>query len=487
MQLLTAVLCPLFFGALLPLFRFRRSGARQWYTLAAALLTSALVFRSVFFTAGDITFSFLHLTGDVLLHLHLDGLGRLFCTLIAFLWPLSSLYAFEYMEHESRPDSFFAWYLMAYGVTLGIGMSGDVITMYIFYELLTLVTLPLVMHGMTPRRTDAGIKYLYYSLFGAALAFAGVMLILFYGSSAAFTPGGVLGGISSGDVPLLQFGYLLVFLGFGVKAAVFPLHAWLPAASVAPTPVTSLLHAVAVVKAGAFAVIRVTYFSFGAELIRDSAAQWIPFALAAFTIVFGSVMAVREKHFKRRLVYSTVSNLSYILLGAMLLTPAGLEGALLHLIFHALMKFTLFSVSGAVLTVTGKERVRELNGLGRRMPLTFAVYTVSALAMTGIPPLSGFHSKWALAEAGVASGGIIGTVTVLVLIVSAVLTAGYLLLITYRAYFSAEDCPAGPPEKKECGWRMLLPMLLVTLMTLTLSLYSGPLSAFVRAIAAGAV
>ncbi len=487
MLLLSCVLCPIVLGACLPLFRFRRRAAREAYTLIATLVTAALVFRCAFFAPGDITFSFLHLTERVSCSLHMDGLGRLFCVLISFLWPLASLYAFEYMEHETNKNSFFAWYLMAYGVSLGIGMAGDIITMYIFYELLTLVTLPLVMHGMTPVRTAAGLKYLYYSLFGAAMAFAGIMLVLFYGSSAAFTPGGVLGGLARGDVPLLRFGYILVFFGLGVKAAVFPLHAWLPAASVAPTPVTSLLHAVAVVKAGVFAVIRVTFFSFGASLLRESAAQWIPFSLSAFTILFGSVMAVKEKHFKRRLVYSTISNLSYVLLGTMLLTSAGLEGALLHIVYHALMKFALFSVSGAVTTVTGREQVREVNGLGRHMPVTFGVFTLCALAMTGIPPLTGFHSKWILATASIAAGGAAAVVSVSVLVLSVVLTAAYLLPIAFRAFFSADPAGESISGRQECGWRMLVSMLAVALATVVLSLYSGPLTVMIKSIADGAV
>ncbi len=485
MLLLLAVLCPLVSGACLPLFRFRHRAAREVYTLAAALATGALVFRSAILSGEDTVFSFLRLTENVVCSLRMDGLGRLFCALISFLWPLSSLYAFEYMEHEKSPNTFFAWYLMAFGITLGIGMSGDIITMYIFYELLTLVTLPLVMHGMTPLRTAAGLKYLYYSLAGAALAFAGIMLVLSYGSTAAFTPGGVLKDLAREDAPLLRFGYLLTFLGFGVKTAVFPVHAWLPAVSVAPTPVTSLLHAVAVVKAGAFAVIRVTFFTFGAGLMREGAARWIAFGLAAFTVLFGSVMALKERHFKRRLVYSTISNLSYILLGVSLLTPGGLEGALLHMIYHSLMKFTLFSVSGAVTTVTGKEQVWELNGLGRRMPLTFGMYTVSALAMTGIPPLTGFHSKWVLASAAIASGGAAAAISVTVLLLSSILMAGYLLVIAFRAFFSRSADPS--EERCECGWRMAVAMLAVTLATLTLSLYSAPLGTMIAGIAAGAV
>ena len=481
MLLLITVLLPILCGALLPAFRFKNRRLREGYVLFSVLLTSALVFLCCFTTRGNVTFSFLHFTQKITCSLHLDDLGRVFTCMIAFLWPLASLYAFEYMEHEGRQNSFFAWYTLAFGITLGISMAGDVVTLYLFYELLTLVTLPLVMHGMGKERVAAGLKYLYYSLFGAGLAFAGIMLVLAYGETSAFVPGGVLRGLDESRVPLMRLGYLLVFVGMGVKAAVFPFHGWLVSASAAPTPVTALLHAVAVVKAGVFGLIRLTWFSFGPDLLRDSFAQWIPFALAAFTILYGSVNAVRETHFKRRLVYSTISNLSYILLGTVMLTPRGLEGAMLHMVYHAFMKITLFGVCGAVQIRAGLTEVSQWHGLARRMPLCMALFVPSALAMTGIPPLDGFHSKWTLAMGALETGGPPAVIGCAVLALSAVLTAVYLLVPAFHAFFSV---PAGssPQDRLDPSLQMLLPLSVWTLTTLVLSFSYAAFTPFVSSI-----
>ena len=266
MLLFLNVLFPVIMGAILPLFRMKSRTLRSVYVMLVTCITSVLAFYNVFSSPSDTAFVFLHLTEKAVCMLQLDDMGRLFTGLIAFLWPMAVLYSLEYMEHEGGENSFFAWYTMTYGITLGIAMSGDLITLYVFYELLTLATLPLVMHRLINGRAAAGLKYLYYSLLGAALAFAGIMLVFFYGDSTSFTYGGVLTGLADEQKPLLRFGYLLAFLGMGVKAAVFPLHDWLPSVSVAPTPVTALLHAVAVVKAGAIAVIRVTFYAFGPAL-----------------------------------------------------------------------------------------------------------------------------------------------------------------------------------------------------------------------------
>ena len=484
MLLLCTVLCPLLFGAALPFFRFRRRLPREIYVMASVLLTSVLVFVCCLTTRGSVAFSFLRFTDRITCSLRLDDLGRTFACMIALLWPLASLYAFEYMEHETSRNVFFTWYTMAYGITLGIAMAGDVITLYLFYELLTLFTLPLVMHGMEKERMDAGLKYLYYSLFGAGLAFAGIMLLLHYGDTAGFVPGGVLSSLPADRIGLMRLGYVLVFAGMGVKAAVFPFHGWLVSASVAPTPVTALLHAVAVVKAGVFSVIRLTYYSFGPDLIRGSLAQWIPLGMAGFTILYGVVNAVRETHFKRRLVYSTVSNLSYILMGALFLNVQGLEGAVLHMVYHALIKISLFAAFGAVYIQTGAVYVRQWRGIGRRMPLTLAGFALSSLALTGIPPLSGFHSKWTLAMGAVAAGGIPAVAGCAVLAVSAVLTAVYLLIPAYHAWFTPPaDAGPEPARRQDPSFRMLLPMTVWTLMALALPLLSGVFAPFVRSIA----
>ncbi len=486
-MLIVSLLLPLVGGAITPLFGFKSRKARERYILSVVLLTSLSVLACLLRPDAEPLVLF-RLTDTLSCSLKLDGLGRLFAGLVAFLWPLATLYAFEYMAHEGREDSFFAYYTMSYAATLGIAASGDIVTMYVFYELLTLATLPLVLHGMSHRSVAAGLKYLYYSLGGAAMAFIGVMLIVFYGDGAAFRMGGVLYALPESNAGLMRFGYLLAFLGFGVKAAAFPFHDWLPTASVAPTPVTALLHAVAVVKAGVFAVIRATYYSFGTALIAGTYAQYVPLCIASLTVVFGAVMAVREQHLKRRLAYSTVSNLSYILLGALLLTPEGLAGGLLHLVFHALMKITLFCAAGAVLVQTNKQYVQDIRGFFRIMPKTMSAFVLGALAMTGIPPLIGFTSKWQLAVAALRTGGAFGGIALAALLISAVLTAVYLLVPAFSACFSPRNQGDGlTGEHYDPSWRMLVPLAVWSLAILALSLYSAPLYDYIARIASGAI
>ena len=456
-MLLASIFLPLLGGACLPLFRFRSRRARSLYTGLITLLTSCLVWAQILGGARP-EIRLLQMTDALSIVFRMDRLSVVFAGLIAFLWPIAVLYAHEYMAHEERESSFFAWYTMSYGVTLAVACAENYFTLYVFYELLTLVTMPLVLHKKDARSVHAARKYLYYSITGAALGFIGLIFLLTYGR-VDFLPGGTLTPEAvSGLEALLRLVFVLSFVGFGTKAALFPMHAWLPMASVAPTPVTALLHAVAVVKAGAFAVIRLIDYSFGTWLLEGTWAQTVCLLLASFTIVYGSVMAVREQHLKRRLAYSTVSNLSYILMGAALMTNAGLTGALTHLVFHALMKITLFYCAGAILVRTNREYVQEMRGLARVMPFTCAVFTFASLALTGVPPLLGFASKWNLATAAIDSGLIAGYVGAGALIVSAVLTAVYLLSVVVPMYtrplegtLPAEKCDPGLPMKLSLG------------------------------------
>ena len=456
-MLLASIFLPLLGGACLPLFRFRSRRARSLYTGLITLLTSCLVWAQILGGARP-EIRLLQMTDALSIVFRMDRLSVVFAGLIAFLWPIAVLYAHEYMAHEERESPFFAWYTMSYGVTLAVACAENYFTLYVFYELLTLVTMPLVLHKKDARSVHAARKYLYYSITGAALGFIGLIFLLTYGR-VDFLPGGTLTPEAvSGLEALLRLVFVLSFVGFGTKAALFPMHAWLPMASVAPTPVTALLHAVAVVKAGAFAVIRLIDYSFGTWLLEGTWAQTVCLLLASFTIVYGSVMAVREQHLKRRLAYSTVSNLSYILMGAALMTNAGLTGALTHLVFHALMKITLFYCAGAILVRTNREYVQEMRGLARVMPFTCAVFTFASLALTGVPPLLGFASKWNLATAAIDSGLIAGYVGAGALIVSAVLTAVYLLSVVVPMYarplegtLPAEKCDPGLPMKMSLG------------------------------------
>ena len=486
-MLSVAVFLPIAAGAAMLAVRFKTRRAREIAVEGVTLLTSLLVLLCLLSGDGQ-AHTLFYLTKTVPIAFMLDGVGSVFTALVSFLWPLATLYAFEYMEHEGGEDHFFALYTITYGVTLGISMAANLMTLYVFYEFLTLSTLPLVMHGTRPEAIRAGHQYMMYSFFGAALAFIGVMLVTVFGNGGAFVMGGVLGEAFGAAHPFAtQLGYLCMFVGFGVKAAVFPMHAWLPSASVAPTPVTALLHAVAVVKAGAFAIIRMTYFSVGAQLLRGTAAQAVAIALASITIVFGSTMAVREHHFKRRLAYSTVSNLSYIVLAASLMTAAGLAAGLSHMLFHALIKITLFYCAGAVLVKTGRTQVESLRGLHRAMPFICAVYTVGALALMGTPGLPGFVSKWLIGSAAIERGQVMGYVALAALLISAVLTAIYLMSVAFSMYFRPLEEGGGVSAGVRCdpSWKMKLPLLVLIAAILLCGLFSNPIVERLTAIAAG--
>lgn len=485
--LLLPILLPVLAGAVMPRLNFKSRTARSVYVEAATLLTSAVLLYLIF-SGSEFACEPLRMTDSLSIAFKMDGLSRVFCALIAVLWPIASLYAFEYMAHEGGENRFFAFYTMSYGVTAGIAMAGNLFTLYAFYELLTLATLPLVTHKLDAKSIHAGRTYLYYSISGAALAFIGLIFIMTCGtdSSTTFRLGGVLDAAKVGeyaDLALLVF--VMTFIGFGAKAAVFPMHGWLPVVSVAPTPVTALLHAVAVVKAGAFAIIRVIYYSFGADYLHGTWAQGVVVLLAAFTIVYGSVMAARERHLKRRLAYSTVSNLSYILLGAALMTPAGLTGALTHLLFHGVMKITLFFCAGAILIKTEQEYNQELRGFAKIMPKTVCVFTIASLALVGVPPLIGFTSKWNLATAAVADGQWFSYIGMGALIVSAILTAVYLFTVIIPAYTMPlnEPLTALADERRDPGMCMKLPFVVLIAIILVLSLYSMPVVEWLSGIA----
>ncbi len=501
----------------------KRERIMQWLVEALVLVNSLLVAWLIVGNGGRSgSLVLFRLYGQLTVMFRLDRMGSVFAGLVAFLWPLATLYAFEYMEHEERRPVFFAFYTISYGVTLGVALAGNLVTMYLFYEMLTFATFPLVMHPMTTEAARATRQYLYYSIGGAAFAFIGLVTVLSFSAigTTEFVAGGMLDPAAASDRKnLLLFVYVLAFFGFGVKAAVFPLHDWLPKAAVAPTPVTALLHAVAVVKAGAFAVLRFTYFSYGTDILYGTWAQWVVMAAALVTIVFASTMAVKEVHWKRRLAYSTISNLSYILFGASMMSPLGLVAALIHLLAHAFMKISAFFCAGAVMHRTGKTYIYELDGMGYRMPVTFACFTVSALSLMGIPMFAGFVSKWSLCEAALSlgggmSGGAGGTVGrvlpyigVAVILYSALMTGIYMLSTVVRAYFpkmvkqaentskaplafsSYENVPAGGTAdaaaetgNQDPSWRMLLPLVIFAVVIVAVGLHAGPVLRFLALI-----
>ncbi len=468
------ILLPIFTGISLFLINFGSKRKRSIYIMTMLVISSALTITFLINANGE-TFYLWYITEDLYISFRVDGLGSVFAGLVAVLWPPATLYAFEYMKKEERQTSFFAFYCITYGVTLGICFASDVITMYVFYEFLTLVTIPLVFHYQTVESRRAVRKYMYYSIAGAALGFMTIAFVIIYSTGLDFSYGGILNErYASFNYDIMRLVYVLAFMGFGVKAAVFPLHGWLPTASVAPTPVTALLHAVAVVKSGAFVIMRMTYYVFGIDILRDSNAQIVVMMIAATTIVYGSVKAVKERHIKRRLAYSTISNLSYILLGVSFMTPWGLFAALLHMIFHAVMKISLFFCAGSIMHYAHKTQIEELEGLGKKMPLIFTCFSICSLALMGVPPLAGFFSKYQLAYAAIDLGQWYSYVGATVLFVSAGLMVIYLLFICVKAFFPREGHEISG-DIKNPGILMKFPIVFFTIVAVLIGFFMGPL------------
>lgn len=481
--LLIPILLPVFSGFAMLLYPIRETPRRNSVVMALALLNSALVFL-LLATVGRETaqvYSFIELFS---IQLHVDDFSALFAGMLAFLWPPALLYAYDYMENAPRQNQFFAFYLMTYGVALGVAFSANLVTMYLFYEMLTLVTLPLVTHNEDEDSLHAGRSYIVYCVFGAALAFVAVVVATLDGGGE-FVYGGKLAGRF--DPELLRWAFMLGFFGFGAKAALFPLYSWLPTASVAPTPVTALLHAVAVVNAGMFSVTRLVWYAFGPSLLMQGGTRELCIAASSFSMVFAAAMALRQRHFKRRLAFSTMSNLSYMIFGISLMTPAGLLGGLAHMLFHSIIKMSLFLCAGAVMHVSGREYIYELDGLGREMPVTFTCYTLGALSLSGIPLFCGFVSKWRLLLGGVELGTSVAWVGVAALLAAAFLCAIYTLSVSIRAFFPAGGASgrAGEAPASEASWRMLFPIVLFTLLNLLFGIWQKPVIRLLSAIANG--
>lgn len=483
--MMIVVLLPMLTGVLIPLLPFKKRTWMMVYIEAAAILTSILVIYMLLHRPEESLVLF-RFTGNLSVSFRLDGLGSVFAGMVSVLWPLAVLYSFEYMKHEQHEKFFFMFYMITYGVTLGIALAEDIVTMYFFFEMLSLVTVPLIMHTLTREAILASRTYFYYMIGGAAFAFIGMIFILTYGTTADFVPGGVLNMALAGDkTNQLLLIYVLCFCGFSVKTAMWPFSSWLPKAGVAPTPVTALLHAVAVVKTGAFTLMRVTYYSFGIKLLRGTWAQYVVMTLVIITIVYGCSRALKETHLKRRLAWSTVSNLSYILFGVVLMSPLGLVGALSHMVFHAFMKICSFFCAGAVIYKTGRTYIHELNGFGRRMPKVFVIFTIAGTALMGVPGLCGFVSKWNLVKAATASRNPLAYAGVAALLISALLTAIYMLSISVRAFFPGRDFDYSTlRDVEDPNWMMILPLVVFVLIMFYFGLHSGPIVGVFEKIAA---
>ncbi len=478
--MLLALAVPLI-GAVLIAAAHRMPNVRETVTLTTAgvlfLLVASLTPEVL--AGGRPEITLLEILPGLTLNFRLEPLGMMFSLIASGLWIVNSLYSIGYMRgnNEKNQTRFYVCFAAALAAAIGIAFAGNLLTLFLFYEALTLITYPLVTHAGTEDARRGGRIYLGL-LIGTSIVFllVGIIWTWQLAGTLEFTVGGILAG-KTGNAAL---GGLLALFMFGIgKAALMPFHRWLPAAMVAPTPVSALLHAVAVVKAGVFTVVKVIVYVFGVETLSGlKSVDWLPF-VSGFTIIFASIIALRSDNLKRRLAYSTVSQLSYVILAAALLAPLSIVGAALHIAAHALGKITLFFAAGAIYTAAHKTEVSQLDGIGWRMPWTMGAFTVGALSMIGLPPAAGFISKWYILQGALLTEQ---WNAVVVIAASTLLNAGYFLPIIYRAFFvkpPADDDHA----HGEAPWTMVVALTLTAFGTVMMFFYPAIPLALARQLA----
>lgn len=432
-----AAIIPLIGAALIPLFH-NQPNLRETVTLVTAGALALVVWSLVgpVMAGARPELNGPELVPGLSLAFRVEPLGLIYALVASTLWIVNSIYSIGYMRgnDEPRQTSFYVCFAIAIASAIAIAFSKNLVTLFLAYEVLTLSTYPLVTHKATDEALRSGRKYLLL-LIGTSmvLLLPAILITAALAGTTDFTAGGILAGKAT---PLVLSGLLALF-AFGIgKAALMPFHFWLPAAMVAPTPVSALLHAVAVVKAGVFTVLKVVVYIFGIETLRETGAgQWLVWA-ASFTIIVASLIALRQDNLKKRLAYSTVSQLSYVILGAAILTPLSVIGAAMHIAAHASAKITLFFAAGAIYTAAHKTEISQLNGIGQKMPFTMSAFTIGALAMIGLPPTAGFLGKWFMLSGAIGSTQ---WLPIVVIVISTVLNALYFLPIVHRAFFRESD------------------------------------------------
>jgi formate hydrogenlyase subunit 3/multisubunit Na+/H+ antiporter MnhD subunit len=462
---LFVILCPLIAAPLILLLG-KWPNIRDGVAIAAGIATFSLVLSMInpILNGDVISISFQTLLPGVEIGFKVDAFGMLFALTSSSLWILVTIYSIGYMrslKEHAQTRFFFSFALAIFGA-LGIAMSANLVTMFIFYEILTVSTYPLVIHDQTAEALSAGHKYFAYLLTSGTFFLFGVMLTYYLTGTTDFTNGGIaaleaLNPLHKWTLIILFFCFLLGFL----KAAWMPFHSWLPSAMVAPTPVSALLHAVAVVKAGVFGIVRIVCYIYGVDLMTSLGLGLALACIAGFTMIVANLFAIAQDNLKRRLAYSTINQLSYILLGAALLTPDGIKGAMMHIPFHGYMKITLFLCAGAIMVATGKKNISEMAGIGKTMPVTMLAFTVGALGMCGIPPAVGFISKWFLCAGSVEAAETISPVMIIflfVLLIASLLDVVYFFPIIHTAFFKDPEGVAGEPKVKEAPPSVVIPL-----------------------------
>ncbi|MEA3282407.1 MAG: monovalent cation/H+ antiporter subunit D family protein [Euryarchaeota archaeon] len=440
---------------------------REGWTFVAAFIKFGLVISMLplILKGGVVTYTVVEMLPNLPIAFKVDAFGILFAITSSFLWIFVSSYSIGYMRslNEHAQTRYFFCFAIALSSAVGIAFSANLITLFLFYELLTISTYPLVAHNETPEAISSGRKYLTYLMIAGVSLLFSILVVYHYTGTTEFSFAGI-----AGMETIPQTTLIILFVTFMIgcaKAAFMPLHAWLPAAMVAPTPVSALLHAVAVVKAGVFTAVRVILYVYGVDLMQNSGI-WLYMAyFVSITIILASIYALMQDNLKKRLAYSTVSQLSYIVLGAVLITPHGLTGGMLHIPYHAFMKITLFMCAGALIVTAKKENISEMNGIARQMPITMLAFTVGALGMIGMPPVGGYVTKWFLL---LGAAELHSMILIAVLLVSAVLNAAYFFPVIYVAFFKKPDHKL---VYNEAPLTMLVPLVLTAIISIVIGIW----------------
>ncbi len=452
----------------------RNANVREGWTFAAALAKFGLVLSMLpaVLDGKELVCTVAQVLPGAALAFKVDAMGMLFALVSSSLWIVTSAFSIGYMRplKEHSQTRYFVFFAVALSATIGVAFAANLFTLYLFYEILSFATYPLVTHHQDQEARVSGRKYLFY-IVGASIGLALPAMLVIYDLTGTleFSRQGVFAAAGNPAVSVTAVTVLLFMLVFGfAKAGIMPMHSWLPAAMVAPTPVSALLHAVAVVKVGAFSIFRVVTYVFGVEMLKTLHLGTVLGVVASVTIITASLIALSQDGLKRRLAFSTIGQLSYIVLGAALLTPKGLVGGLTHIAMHAFGKITLFMCAGAIFVATGKTLVSQLHGIGRRMPVTMFAFFIGSLSIIGIPITGGFFSKWYLLQGTLESGqwGFL-----VVLLGSSLLNAAYFLPITYRAFFCPPERCQFEPGVQEAPMWCVVPLFFTALVSVSLFFY----------------
>ena len=458
----------------IPFIAYSRSpNVREGWTFLAAIVKFGIVAAMLpaVLNGMEISCALVEVLPGLSIAFRVDAFGMLFALVASFLWIITSVYSIGYMRglDEHAQTRYFCFFAISLSAAVGVAFSANLLTMYLFYEMLSLATYPLVTHHQDEEARTSGRKYLLYTV-GASIGLVLPAMLMTYHltGSLDFSPQGILAGTASrGTVALLLFMFVFGF----AKAAIMPFHSWLPAAMVAPTPVSALLHAVAVVKVGVFSIVRVITAIFGTDLLQTLDLSTPLLLVASTTILVGSFIALSQDNLKRMLAFSTIAQLSYIVLGAALLSPRGVTGGMVHIAMHAFGKITLFFCAGAIFVATGKKNISEMTGIGRRMPVTMTAFFIGALSIIGMPPCGGFLSKWYLVLGALEADKI---AILVVLLFSSLLNAGYFMPVVYRAFFCPPEEALFEARVQEAPLCCVVPLVITAVISILLLFYPQP-------------